>query len=92
MARADGSALTPDAAAARPAVAGTPRDPHEASRAAVEAVWRIESARIVGTLARWTGDFSLAEDLAQQALAEALESWPRDGVPANPGGWLLTVG
>ncbi|BDO40969.1 RNA polymerase sigma factor [Cellulomonas sp. NTE-D12] len=94
MARADGPALTPDAdpAAPRPAVAGTPRDPHEASRAAVEAVWRIESARIVGTLARWTGDFSLAEDLAQQALAEALESWPRDGVPANPGGWLLTVG
>lgn len=96
MARADGSALTPDAAAdaaaGRPAVAGTPRDPHEASRAAVEAVWRIESARIVGALARWTGDFPLAEDLAQQALAEALESWPRDGVPANPGGWLLTVG
>ncbi|CAL8974636.1 hypothetical protein CELL_01844 [Cellulomonas sp. T2.31MG-18] len=98
MARADGSALTPDAAddaaaaAARPAVAGTPRDPHEASRAAVEAVWRIESARIVGALARWTGDFPLAEDLAQQALAEALESWPGDGVPANPGGWLLTVG
>lgn len=94
MARADGPALTSDAdpAAPRPAGAGTPRDPHEASRAAVEAVWRIESARIVGTLARWTGDFSLAEDLAQQALAEALESWPRDGVPANPGGWLLTVG
>ncbi|MCD4527484.1 RNA polymerase sigma factor [Nocardioides sp. cx-173] len=61
-------------------------------RRAVEAVWRIESARIVGTLARYTGDFALAEDLAQEALAEALVGWPRDGVPANPAGWLLTVG
>ncbi|MBD8079433.1 DUF6596 domain-containing protein [Cellulosimicrobium arenosum] len=61
-------------------------------RRAVEAVWRIESARIVGALARYTGDFALAEDLAQEALAEALVSWPRDGVPRNPSGWLLTVG
>jgi len=61
-------------------------------RAAVEAVWRIESARIVGALARYTGDFALAEDLAQEALAEALVAWPRDGVPRNPAGWLLTVG
>ncbi|HWM73839.1 MAG TPA: RNA polymerase sigma factor [Nocardioides sp.] len=61
-------------------------------RAAVEAVWRIESARIVGALARYTGDFALAEDLAQEALAEALVTWPRDGVPRNPAGWLLTVG
>ena len=55
-------------------------------------MWRIESARIVGALARTTGDFALAEDLAQEALAEALVTWPRDGVPANPVGWLLTVG
>ena len=61
-------------------------------REAVEAVWRIESARIVGALARYTGDFALAEDLAQEALAEALVTWPRDGVPRNPAGWLLTVG
>jgi predicted RNA polymerase sigma factor len=61
-------------------------------REAVEAVWRIESARIVGTLARVTGDFTLAEDLAQEAFAEALVAWPRDGVPTNPAGWLLTVG
>ena len=61
-------------------------------RQAVEAVWRIESARIVGTLARFTGDFALAEDLAQEALAEALVAWPREGVPRNPAGWLLTVG
>ena len=58
---------------------------------AVEAVWRIESAHIVGTLARYTGDFALAEDVAQEALAAALVTWPRDGVPANPAGWLLTT-
>lgn len=61
-------------------------------RAAVEAVWRTESARIVGALARLTRDVPLAEDLAQQALAEALVTWPREGVPGNPAGWLLTVG
>ncbi|HVL50651.1 MAG TPA: sigma-70 family RNA polymerase sigma factor [Actinomycetota bacterium] len=61
-------------------------------REAVAAVWRIESARIVGALARYTGDFAMAEDLAQEALAEALVSWPREGVPGNPAGWLLTVG
>ena len=63
-----------------------------AGRDAVAAVWRIESARIVGALARYTSDFALAEDLAQEALAEALVTWPRDGVPGNPAGWLLTVG
>lgn len=62
------------------------------SRGAVEAVWRAESARIVGALARFTGDFSLAEDVAQEALAEALVSWSVDGVPAEPAGWLLTAG
>ncbi|MET0238079.1 MAG: sigma-70 family RNA polymerase sigma factor [Kibdelosporangium sp.] len=61
-------------------------------REAVAAVWRIESARVVGALARYTGDFALAEDLAQEAVAEALVSWPREGVPRNPSGWLLTVG
>jgi RNA polymerase sigma factor (sigma-70 family) len=52
----------------------------------------MESARIVGALARYTGDFSLAEDLAQEALAEALVSWSVNGVPAQPAGWLLTTG
>ncbi|MCO1654212.1 RNA polymerase sigma factor [Pseudonocardia humida] len=61
-------------------------------RRAVEAVWRIESARIVGALARYTGDLALAEDLAQEALAEALVTWPREGAPRNPAAWLLTVG
>ncbi len=57
----------------------------------VEAVWRIESARIVSALARYTGDFALAEDVAQEAVAEALVSWARDGEPANPVGWLLAT-
>ncbi|MFG1605287.1 RNA polymerase sigma factor [Actinoplanes sp. NPDC049265] len=51
----------------------------------------MESARIVGSLARFTGDFALAEDVAQEALAEALVSWARDGEPANPAGWLLAT-
>jgi RNA polymerase sigma factor (sigma-70 family) len=72
-------------------VAGEDRPALSSGRQAVEAIWRIESARIVGTLARVTGDFSLAEDLAQEALAEALVNWPREGVPRNPAGWLLTV-
>jgi predicted RNA polymerase sigma factor len=87
------------ARADRPALSGEaidgPRDAqedHEASRRAVEAVWRIESAHIVGALARHTTDFGLAEDVAQEALAEALQCWPRDGVPPNPAGWLFTVG
>jgi RNA polymerase sigma factor (sigma-70 family) len=54
-------------------------------------VWRIESARIVGALARYTGDFALAEDVAQEAVAEALVSWSRDGAPASPVGWLLAT-
>ena len=61
-------------------------------RQAVEAVWRIESARIIGALSRYTGDFALAEDVAQEALAEALVTWPRDGTPRSPAGWLLSVG
>ncbi|MDY7086332.1 MAG: sigma-70 family RNA polymerase sigma factor [Actinomycetota bacterium] len=58
----------------------------------IEAVWRIESARIVGALTRYTGgDLELAEDVAQEAVAEALEKWPRDGEPDNPVGWLLAT-
>src|SRR5689334_21805573 len=62
------------------------------ARAAVEAVWRSESARIVGALARYTGDFPLAEDLAQEALAEAIVAWAVNGIPTEPAGWLLTAG
>jgi RNA polymerase sigma factor (sigma-70 family) len=60
------------------------------STADVEAVWRIESARIVSALTRFTGDFGLAEDAAQEAVAEALVSWPADP-PANPAGWLMAT-
>ena len=62
------------------------------ARRAVEAVWRIESARIVGALARYTRDFALAEDVAQEALAQALVSWETRGVPDDPTSWLLAVG
>jgi len=58
---------------------------------AVETVWRIESARLVAGLARMVGDVSLAEDLAQDALVAALESWPESGVPENPGAWLMAT-
>ncbi|MFB7380474.1 RNA polymerase sigma factor [Kitasatospora purpeofusca] len=72
---------------------GAPDGPGaEAARRAVEAVWRIESARIVGALTRFTGDFDLAEDVAQEAVAEALVAWARDGEPASPVGWLLATG
>ncbi len=65
--------------------------PGQDSRAAVEAVWRLESARIVAGLAALVRDVGLAEELAQDALVEALEQWPTSGVPANPGAWLMTV-
>jgi len=57
----------------------------------VTAVWREESARIVAALTRITRDLDLAEDLAQDALVSALETWPVDGGPTNPGAWLMTV-
>ena len=57
----------------------------------IDAVWRIESARIVATLARMTGDVGLAEDLAQEALVDALTQWPESGVPRNAGAWLTAV-
>ena len=57
----------------------------------VDAVWRMESARIVGALTRVTGDVGLAEELAQDALVAALERWPETGVPARPGGWLMAT-
>ena len=63
---------------------------NEAS-AAVTAVWRLESARLVAGLVRMTRDVGLAEDLAQDALVAALEQWPRQGVPDRPGAWLMTV-
>ncbi len=60
-------------------------------RRTVEAVWRIEGARIVATLARVTGDVGFAEDAAQEALVDALRQWPESGVPQNAGAWLTAV-
>ncbi len=57
----------------------------------IEAVWRIESARLIAGLARMVHDLGLAEELAQDALVAALEQWPADGVPDNPGAWLMSV-
>ncbi len=62
-----------------------------ATRGAVEAVWRIESARLIGGLVRMVRDVGLAEDLAQDALVTALEQWPTTGVPDNPGAWLMAT-
>nr|WP_201469094.1 RNA polymerase sigma factor [Microbacterium hydrocarbonoxydans] len=65
--------------------------PDEGVRRAVAAVWRIESAKIVATLTRVVGDFGLAEDLAQEALLDALQQWPLEGVPRNGAAWLTAV-
>ncbi|MFN8533410.1 MAG: RNA polymerase sigma factor [Dehalococcoidia bacterium] len=59
---------------------------------AIEAVWRIEAARLIAGLTRLVRDVGLAEDLAQDALVAALEQWPDDGIPDNPGAWLMAVG
>ncbi len=59
---------------------------------AVETVWRIESARLIAGLARMTRDLSQAEELAQEALEAALRQWPDEGVPRNPGAWLMAAG
>jgi len=61
------------------------------THSAIDAVWRIESGRLIAGLTRMTGDVGLAEDLAQDALVAALERWPETGVPDNPGAWLMTT-
>ncbi|HWU53316.1 MAG TPA: sigma-70 family RNA polymerase sigma factor, partial [Tahibacter sp.] len=62
-----------------------------ASQKAVATVWRMESTRLIGGLMRLVRDLSLAEDLAQDALVAALEQWPANGVPDNPGAWLMAA-
>lgn len=64
---------------------------HSSTHEAISAVWRIESAKIVGAVARMVREIGLAEELAQDALVSALEHWPLDGVPDNPGAWLMRV-
>jgi RNA polymerase sigma factor (sigma-70 family) len=61
------------------------------TRRAIEAVWRIESARLIAGLARIVRDVGVAEDLAQDALVAALQQWPESGVPDNPGAWLMAT-
>ena len=62
-----------------------------ATQRTIDAVWRIESARLIAGLAQIVRDVGLAEDLAQDALVAALEKWPQSGVPDNPGAWLMTA-
>jgi RNA polymerase sigma factor (sigma-70 family) len=64
---------------------------HSPTHQAIDAVWRIESAKIVAGVARMVRDIGVAEELAQDALVSALEHWPKDGVPENPGAWLMTT-
>ena len=61
------------------------------THAAIDAVWRIESARLIAGVARITRDIGVAEELAQDALVAALEQWPASGIPRNPGAWLMTT-
>lgn len=62
-----------------------------ATQATIDAVWRIESARLIGGLTRLTRDVAVAEDLAQDAFVAALEQWPASGIPENPGAWLMAT-
>src|SRR5260370_19225785 len=57
----------------------------------IEAVWKIESTRLIAGIARVTGDIGIAEELAQDALVAALERWPDEGIPENPAAWLMTA-
>jgi predicted RNA polymerase sigma factor len=67
-------------------LAGTTETHH-----AIEAVWRIESARLIASLTRIVRDVARAEELAQDALVAALEQWPQSGIPDNPGAWLMAT-
>ena len=57
----------------------------------IDAVWRMESPKVIASLARMVRDVSLAEDLAQDALVAAMERWPESGIPDNPGAWLMAT-
>ena len=63
----------------------------EDTRRAIEAAWRIEAAKLIAGLARLVRDVGIAEELAQDALVVALDTWPRTGVPDNPGAWLMAA-
>lgn len=74
-----------------PQSSSTPREPAGDPRGTVETVFRMESPRIIAGVTRIVRDVGIAEELAQDALVAALEQWPRDGVPGNPGAWLMTT-
>jgi RNA polymerase sigma factor (sigma-70 family) len=67
------------------------RESEAPTRTTIEAIWRIEAARLIGGLVRFVRDVDQAEDLAQEALLTALERWPETGIPDNPGAWLMTT-
>jgi RNA polymerase sigma-70 factor, ECF subfamily len=67
------------------------RGPDAPTRKTIETVWRIEAARLIGGLVRFVRSVDRAQDLAQEALLSALESWPETGIPDNPGAWLMTT-
>jgi RNA polymerase sigma factor (sigma-70 family) len=71
--------------------APTPHGDHHATYRAIDAVWHMESARIIAGLTRIVRDVGLAEELAQDALVAALEQWPASGIPDNPGAWLMAT-
>ncbi|MCG8966520.1 RNA polymerase sigma factor [Streptomyces sp. CL12-4] len=79
--------------AVKPQPTAAPRDPAASARTAeaIETVFRLESPRVIAGVARVVRDVGIAEEIAQDALVAALEQWPRDGVPDNPGAWLMTT-
>ena len=73
------------------AVQNAVQDVNQATHDAIDTVWRLEAAKVIGAVARLTHDLGIAEELAGDALVAALEHWRHDGVPANPGAWLTTT-
>src|SRR5690349_23405614 len=68
-------------------MAGPDTDTHRA----IDAVWRMESPKVIASLTRMVRDIGVAEDLAHDALVAALEQWPAEGIPRNPGAWLMAA-
>jgi len=73
------------------ATSGSTRTSRDDVQRTLEAVWRMEAAKVTAVVARLVGDVGLAEDLAQDAFVQALEQWPRDGIPTKPGAWLTST-
>ena len=80
-----------DACVDAPAVVSSPAMRDDRFHRTLDALWRMESPRLVARIARMTGDVGVAEELAQDVLVIALERWPQDGLPANPAAWLMTA-